>query len=446
MEENILRILIRQNPQWAKEKIVVPEVKRDLFYKIGKFMEPPQILAVTGLRRVGKTTIMKQLMSEVLKSSTRTENIMYASFDHRLMQSDKALEDIIEYFLSTKAEDGRKFLFLDEIQKVDGWEQILKVYYDLGGIKFIISGSASLQIKKAKESLSGRIMDFHLQPLNFREYLRFVGEDPKSDILEMPYEFDKLKKVHEENLLKKERIIGRFNDYLFKGAFPELVETEDEEFIAAYINNSVIEKIIYQDIPEVFKVKREDLLYSLVEYCAKETGKIFDITNLSNIFNADRNTVSKYLFYLENGFLIKIAYNYSRSLSKQMRKNKKIHVIHPSVSIALSGYKKSVLRAEDIAGYYVESLCNSLLSTAGKVFFFRDPQKREVDFVVVKGGEIIPIEVKYRRYINEKDIEGLRFFMEKFKCKSGIVLTKDTFKKEGSITYIPVWLFLLCVE
>ena len=256
--------------------------------------------------------------------------------------------------------------------------------------------------------------------------------------------------IYEENLLNKESITEFFKDYLFKGAFPELVDVEDEEFISGYINNSVIEKIIYQDIPKVFKVKREDLLNNLIEYSAKETGKIFDITSLSNNLKADRNTISKYLFYLKNAFLIEIAYNYSRSLSKQMRKNKKVYMIHPSLSIAVAGYGKSILLSDEIAGYYVESLCNTFLSSKDKkIFFFRDPQKREVDFIVVKGNEITPVEVKYRKFIDKKDTENLKFFMEKFDCKKGVVITRDVFRienyKNRSITYIPIWLFLMVV-
>lgn len=449
MEENILRILMRQNPLWSGKGIDVPETKREIFHRINKFMDYSQILAITGLRRVGKTTLMMQMINELLKSDINERNIMYVSFDHRIMQTSKSFEDIIEYFLTAKAENGKKYLFLDEIQKVDGWKDIVKIYYDIGEIKFIISGSASLQIKKAKESLSGRIIDFYVPPVSFSEYLNFIDKNFQTKKLVFPFKFDEIKKIYDENILKKENIEKHFIDYLFKGAFPELIKIDDEDFITTYINNSVVEKIVYQDIPEVFKIKREDLLYGLIEYTAKETGKIFNIESISKTLNADRNTITKYLFYLRNGFLVNIAYNYSKSLSKEMRKNKKIYVIHPSIAIAISGYKRDILKADEIAGYYVESLCTTYLSIKEKVAFFRDSQKHEVDIIVAKKDKLIPVEVKYRKYIRNEDVENLKFFIEKFKSDEGIVITKNVLKKEEyenfSITYIPIWLFLIAV-
>lgn len=440
---------MRQNPLWSGKGIDVPETKREIFHRINKFMDYSQILAITGLRRVGKTTLMMQMINELLKSDINERNIMYVSFDHRIMQTSKSFEDIIEYFLTAKAENGKKYLFLDEIQKVDGWKDIVKIYYDIGEIKFIISGSASLQIKKAKESLSGRIIDFYVPPVSFSEYLNFIDKNFQTKKLVFPFKFDEIKKIYDENILKKENIEKHFIDYLFKGAFPELIKIDDEDFITTYINNSVVEKIVYQDIPEVFKIKREDLLYGLIEYTAKETGKIFNIESISKTLNADRNTITKYLFYLRNGFLVNIAYNYSKSLSKEMRKNKKIYVIHPSIAIAISGYKRDILKADEIAGYYVESLCTTYLSIKEKVAFFRDSQKHEVDIIVAKKDKLIPVEVKYRKYIRNEDVENLKFFIEKFKSDEGIVITKNVLKKEEyenfSITYIPIWLFLIAV-
>ena len=122
-------------------------------------------VAIYGLRRVGKTILMKQIMYELKKIK---ENTLYFMFDDIMAQNPDILEDIIDFYLKTIAGEGRKYIFLDEIQKVPYWQDILKRFYDMReDIKFIVSGSASLRIKKSKESLAGRIFDFYLPILTF---------------------------------------------------------------------------------------------------------------------------------------------------------------------------------------------------------------------------------------------------------------------------------------
>lgn len=445
LNERIKALIREYNPWWEGKEIVVPEYKRHIFADVQKYMKTKQIIAIVGLRRVGKTVLMKQTIKELL-SKNKKENIFYFLFDELIAQNPEILGDIVDYYLKTIAKDGRKYIFLDEIQKVPYWQDVLKRFYDTReDIKFVISGSSSLRIKKSKESLAGRMFDFYLPILTFREFLEMNG----LRIEKVELDFDELKKIYEANINKKPVFDKMFSEYILKGAFPEIAKEENEEIIKNYIKNSVVENIILGDIPAVFDVKKKDVLYSILEYCSKETSNLLDITNLAKILNVNYHTSKSYIFYLMNSFIIDIVYNYSKSIAKQLRKNKKVHVAHPSITITLMKYSKDVLNIEEIIGRYVETIVfqhSKFISE--RIFFWRTPQKEEVD-IVLDTGILLPIEVKYRNRIESSDTDSIVKFMKTYKLKKGIVVTKDFFEEKEidgkRILFVPVWLFLLVI-
>lgn len=415
-KEYIKRLIYEYNPQLTDKTIEAPIFKRRVYTEILKWIPKKQIIAIIGLRRVGKTTLMKQLMQKLEKSA-------FFSFDEEETQTKETLVFIIDFFLnSLKA----KYIFLDEVHYVKDWQGVLKRYYDTKSIKFIVSGSESLEIAKAKESLAGRIISFELGILSFREYLELKGEKIKGTTIE---------EIYEKMLPKKELLEQEFFNYLYNGAFPEIVNETNDEITRKYINELVVKKIIYRDLPRIFEIKRRDLIFALFRYVCDNSANLFEIKRLCNIFNADYETITNYLFYLQNAFLIKISEVYSRSMAKRLRRNKKIYVIHPCIAFAILGYKKEMI-IEKILGQYVESLF-------GNKFFWRDKHKNEVD-VVIQGN---PIEVKYRNNIAKDDLKGILKFLEIFKLKNGKVITKDIFKKETlegkNILFAPAWLFSL---
>lgn len=413
-KEYISRLVYEYNPQLTGQKIELPHFKRSLYFELLKWLKKKQIIAVTGLRRTGKTTLMKQLMLEL-------ENPVYFSFDEEETQTKEILLFVVNFFINNLKS---KCIFLDEIQGVKDWQGTLKRYYETKSIKFVISGSESLELKKAKESLAGRIVTFKLDTLSFKEYLELKGKTIED------------KKIDYAGLLpEKEFFESEFLAYLYNGGFPEIVGEKDEEIIRKYISELVVKKIIYRDIPRIFEIKRKDLLFELFRYVCNNSANLFEIKNLCNIFNADYATISSYLFYLREAYLVRISEVYSRSMAKRLRRNKKIYVVHPSVAFAVLNYKKEML-IEKILGQYVESLF-------GKEFFWRDKHKNEVDVVIQEK----PIEIKYKNNITKDDLKGIFRFMAVFKSKEGIVITKDVFKEERingkKILFIPAWYFLL---
>lgn len=438
------KALIREyNPCWEDRAFEVPIYHRHIFPEIEKYLGNKQIIAVVGLRRVGKTVLMKQLIKELLKENKY--NVFYFLFDDLLTQNPEVLEDVLNYYLKTVAKDGRKYILLDEIQKVPFWQDILKRFYDnREDIKFIVTGSASLQINKSKESLAGRIFDLYMPILSFREFLEMNG----LNIDKVNLEYNILEKKYEENLHRIQVMNNFLSEYILKGAFPEIAKEENLDIIRNYVKNSVIEKIVFEDIPTVFNVRRKEILYSVLEYSCRETSNILDITKLAETLKVNYLTVRDYLFYLQNSFVINLVYNYSKSAAKQLRKNKKIHIIHPSVALTMMRYPKDILGIGEIAGKYVETIVfqhSRMISE--RLSFWRTPQKEEVDIIL--DDLMLPIEVKYKSNIDRDDIKNILKFLEKYKKNKGLIVTKDVFRREEingkEIVMIPAWLFLLVV-
>lgn len=411
MEERIIKEYIEKaNPWWSQEFQIKWFKEREIYKEIFKFVKTRQIIALTGLRRVGKTSIIKKIISEYLDNGFSKENIFYFSFDEfpdmRIMDLLKIYENLIGREIR-----GEKILIaFDEIQKLNNWSEQLKVIYDLyPKIKFFISGSESLFIKrKSKESLAGRIFEFKVEGLSFKEFLKF-------------------KNIKVENLwLQREMLKKEFLDYLKNNGFPEIIG-EKEEVVEKYIKEGVIEKIIYKDIPEVFGIKDTGLMKSLFNVIYNNPGQIIEIQSLAKELGVSRQFLSLYLEYLEESYLIRKLYNFSKNTRKTQRKLKKYYsvIVNP------------LLIKNDFPKVFEQTIVNLLKGE----FFWRDVYKNEVDLVLIKP-ELIAIEIKSEKF-KEKRLDSLQKFREKFSPKKTIVISYDIEEKINGIEVIPFYKYLL---
>jgi len=313
----------------------------------------------------------------------------------------------------------RIYIFLDEIQKLKNWQNQIKYYYDnYKNTKFFVSGSSSLFIKKqTQESLAGRTYEFILEPLSFEEFLIFRNRD---DLLKKPS-------------LLQDSIKNEFLRYQ-RRQFIEIVN-ETKERTAKY-TKSIVEKIVYQDIPKIFPIDQEELLIRILKIVASNPGLMSNYESLSQELGINRVTISNYFFYLEESFLVKKLYNFSKNMLTSEKKMKKFYLTSTSFFPFLND------------GIDEAKLIENLIVIATNAhFFWRTPQHYEVDIVLNKKGKITPIEVKYRKHIAKKDLKNLIRFCKKFSLTNAIVITKDRLKQERigkiKIKFIPAWRFLL---
>ena len=426
--EYITRLIREYNLHLGGRELVVPGFRRELCREVERWMPKDQAIAIVGLRRTGKTTIMKQFISVLGESAS------YFSFDEEETQRKDVLVFVIDYMLQNF---NSEYIFLDEVHYVKDWQGVLKRYIDLRRTKFIISGSESLEIQKARESLAGRLVTLKLNTLGFREYLGLIGRnitirnigifDPKD-----------MERHYNELITDIEYMEEAFNDYLFKGAFPEIALEDDPLVINKYVRDMVIRKIIFRDIPSIFDIRRRELLFDLMKFVCEKTSSLYNLNNLCHLFNANYETVVNYLSYLKSAFLIRTAEVYSPSPAKRARRNKKLYVVHPSLAFSVLGYDKNMLRSP-LLGPYVESLF------AGDTFY-RDKHKVEVD-TLIRNDELIPVEVKYQNTINNSDLKGIMKFKDRYGAGMPIVITRSTFEmrrfRDTDFLLIPAWLALL---
>jgi len=299
---------MREFNPWWEGKFKLEYKEREIYSKIKKFLEMPQIIALTGLRRAGKTTIMLKIAEEWLSLGFNPQNIFFFSFDDFKGNSLKELVEEYERVHNKKLSD-EKFLFLfDEIQKINNWQEQIKIIYDLykNNIKIIVSGSESLFIrKKFKESLAGRIFEFKIDTLTFKEFIKFKGVSYKS--LE----------------LYKKEYYKLFEEFIISEGFPELCGIKDKEKIKMYIKDGIRDKVLYKDIPSLFKIEDISILNSILENITENPGQLIELSSFSSEYKISRPTLANYLRYLEDSFLIRKLYNFSKNNRKILYQNLK---------------------------------------------------------------------------------------------------------------------------
>ena len=390
-----IKDVLRDLNPWWKEEFSIEYKQREIYNQIKKFIQLPQIIAFTGLRRVGKTTLMLKIIEDAIEEGFDSRAIIYFSFDEFRDVEIRAVMNEYEELMEREIGTGKYLLLLDEIQKLSNWENQLKSFYDVFGkrIKIIISGSESLFIRrKRKETLAGRIFEFKVELLSFKEFLLF-------------------KEVNFEPVGLYERELAKlFNEFILTFGFPELVNIKEKDVIKKYVKESIVEKVVYRDIPGLFKIKDISVIESLLNVIMEEPGQLIELSGLAKELKISRQTLSNYIVYLEESFLIKKLYNYSGSRRKTERKLKKYYpaVISPDL----------LFREDELSKSHVfECLVVNQLKAE---FFWRDPYKNEVD-IVMTNGEPLPIEVKY----GKMDFKGLLAFMKRFNVKAGYVISRD---------------------
>jgi hypothetical protein len=410
-----IRDAINEFNPWWKGGFDLKLKEREVYGRMQKFMTMPHIIALVGLRRVGKTSIMQQIIKDYLDRGFERRRIFYFSFDEFRNSDIREILTVYEDMVGFGLRDGKYLVLLDEIQKNDGWENQLKVLYDLYGknVKFIISGSESLFIRKnTKESLAGRLFEFKIEPLNFKEFLAFKEA-----------RYDNIKLYSEE----LRRAFWEFSQTM---GFPELVGVRDKDLIKKYLKEGIVDKVLYRDIPQMIGIRDAPALDAILNVFMEDPGQMADLNELAAELKISRQTISSYVYYLEAAFLLNKLYNYSGSRRKVERKLKKYYPEIISVDLLMRDDDHS--RSRVFEWFVVTRL--------GAEFFWRDPFKNEVDVIMADG---TPLEIKYGKI----DLAGIKAFMRKFKRKKGIVIThreKGTRKEDGfEINLIPAYEFLL---
>lgn len=431
-EEELLDEMNRQNPWWNTGEIELEEdlIERVRFSILKEELKSNIISALIGLRRTGKTTLMRQLIDNVL-TNTSSENVFYFSFD-AMQREEMIVKKVIQlYYRNILKEipeelEHKIFIFLDEVQKIDDWSEQVKSIWDRNyPIKFFISGSSSMNVTKgAGESLVGRIKIHRIYPFSFNEFLRY------NEVEAPELNFAQVKDNELTYPQNSEKIKIMFKDYLKYGGFPEIYQKKEKK---EYLND-IVNLTFYRDIINMLPVKRSEVLEGLFHHFISESGQLVNYNRLSDSLDTKYKTIKKYIEYLETSFLIDRSKLYLKSKLKGVRKNPKVYVSDHGFSLLQSMEK----------GLKIETAVYNCLKRNQEVFYWKGDH--EVD-AIVKQDSITPVEVKFKEEIRKSDLKGLFEFMEDYGVDRGVVVSRDRWESktydEKEVIFTPAWLFLL---
>lgn len=472
-DKNIDGLLALYNPWWkevrGRWRNDLPDYRRTVVSEVlSDIAELPQIISITGPRRVGKTTALRQVICSLLDDQYVTpERILYFSFDDPEVFGSEDLQRVIFDRLveSLGVRPGDRtlcYFFLDEIQRLPKWELYLKKYYDLRfPIRFIVSGSASSPIfRSSQESLLGRIKDRHLLPFSFREFCLFQlhtkGEFASAlsryrGLRTLLMEGDGTGLVEQIEELKKElspfeAAIGEaVVSYCREGGFPEVWQLTNPVRKIEYLMEQQVRKVLYEDLMALTQYRKPENVLRFFVYLLAHPGMEINMTTLAREVGVERRVVDDNLPRLVMTDLILRIRKFSHTPLRVRQGNIKCY----PVDLAL---RNAVLKTWDdftvdpvMMGLYAENLVAHEVCKwpeAIEVAYYRE-KKQEVDFVLTHGGSrYLPIEVKYRSVTAK--IAALRHFMKKYSVDFGVVITREReCRFEDGILYMPLRYFLL---
>ena len=422
---------------------------RDLYYLLTeKFVDKDISLSISGLRRVGKTTIIYQLINYLFEHKTDRKHIFYFQFSEELTNLEKVLQFFFSGFMDVEINRDNFFIFLDELQYVRDWQNVLKSYIDRNSkIKFIVTGSASIYFRsRIKESLAGRILDFTLSPLSFTEMIR-LKENYREEysfnqiITNDDNKFAVFKKFRSERL-PYQKLLGK---YLTSGEFPALLPyLDDREYCRKYLTDGIIDKILHKDI-RLFEVEKQAEISALYQICCSNTAQMINLRNVTAETGLSYPTIKKYLSVLKKTFLIDSIKNRLRSIRAQVKSLDKVFSLSVNLGLAMLSIENPLNPPyPDFKGHIIENFIYNSIRKLGSIYYYNKAGK-EVDLILETGNKIIPLEVKSTFKLKKTDINHLLYFMRKNHLQEGyLVYGGDLDKFEDSslrIFFLPHWLF-----
>ena len=377
------KILFRYNPWWEQKIILKNLVLREnIFNESIRHLKNKQIIFITGLRRIGKTTLMKQIIEYLIKKQKiNPKYIFYVSLDDYLLAKENILEIIEEYRRIHNISFKEKiYLFLDEITYQKDFEQQLKNIYDSHNAKIYASSSSASILTSKKHFLTGRNFVIEVLPLDFYEYLKFKKiKISKSD----------------NHLLEK-----HFENFMQIGGIPEFVLTENSEYL-----KELVDDIIKKDIAAIYGVKDVKILQDFFLLLMERSGKTASINKIANILDISPDSARRYLQMFIDSYLIH-AINRSGKTNERLLSAKKIYAPDIGIRSYFTGFRDK--------GSLFENYIFLKIKKYEPMYVYKD--KNEIDFIIDKK---YLIEVKYNAEMNV----GQKKLFNEIKVKNKLIIT-----------------------
>ena len=424
--DEILKILVDWN-YWGYYKD--ESVDRVRYIEdLNHLLKTGEIIVIKGVRRSGKSTLMLQF---IRKSGLEEKNTLVVNFeDPRFKNLNLELLDrIYEVYLDELQPDKEHYVILDEVQEVEGWEKFARYLHEAKKVQVFITGSSSKLLSEEYSTfLAGRHVDIEIFPLSFSEFLEFKGVSIRSRM---------------EMVKFRHRIRKLLDEYLEFGSFPKVVLIEEgkEELLNNYFRD-----ILIKDVQSRFKVREPVKLEELAKYYLTNISTLQSFNRVRKLLNLSLDTVERYSTYFTVARLIFFVPKFSFSVREQILNPKKVYCMDTGLRNIMS-FKFS----EDLGRIVENVVFLNLLFRNKEIYYWRDKQQREVDFVLKSGLGIEQlIQVTYASSEEEIELREKKALIkasEELNCEDVRVITWDYESEEEfkgrSIKFIPLWKWLL---
>ena len=352
--------------------------------EVRPFYDSDLIKIITGIRRGGKSVIMEQIADEI---SQKSDNIIYLNFEDKKVSSNIRTADMLIKYVDENRKEGKCYLFFDEIQELEDWQDACKTLRLYDNSIFITGSNSRLLSGEFTKELSGRFVSFRVRPFVYKEILEYASQ------------------------LGKEVSVS---DYLVWGGFPKRFEFDSQKAQERYLND-LDETIVINDLIKRYKIKKVGLFKSFVNFILRSNSRIVSANSIHTYIkqeheNCSVNTIMKYIGYLEEAYIIEAVKQYSTKTKKELKYYSKIY----NSDVALNSIR-SMNNRYDLTHNLENIVYNELIYMGYEIYVYNNKGK-EIDFLATKDGKQYFVQVAYsvaedkaytREFAAFKDIDNL---------------------------------------
>jgi len=386
--------------------------KRKLFNRLIERIGDKEIIVVTGMRRVGKTTLLKMIFDSI-----ETKNKVFLDIENPLNQKifeeenyDNIWQNLKSFGISNRE---KSYIFIDEIQTKPEITKSIKYLYDHYNVKFFLTGSSSFYLKNLfPESLSGRKIIFELYPLDFEEFLIF-REQKKKFFLTLR------EKEENKNKIESEKLKKLYEEYIEFGGFPQVVLAETIEKKQEFLID-IFKSYFEKDVRNLAGFRELNAFRDLLLLLLKRIGAKLDISKLASEIGISRETIYSYLSFLEKTYFISLISPFTKSVDREVSGTKKVYICD-------TGIAKYIGKCDE--GSLLENAVFNNLRNYGEIKYYQKRSGAEIDFILDE--QNTALEVKNKG--DERDHHKLKKTAQNLNFKEYYIITKEFINKEGFI-------------
>ena len=445
---NNIRIFELQNP-WRQNRPFfdnINYIKRTIFSQIKKWMNSEDIIVLLGARQTGKSTLMFRTISELINQNINPQNIFYFNLDNILHLSFiKDITSLLDFLDEFGENEKKKYIFIDEVQRLENCGLFLKQLYDLRlPLKIIVSGSSTLEIRaKIKESLTGRKKVFEVLPLSLTE---INNNENKIDI---NFDVFDLKKLSLKQRFYSTQLNSLCQQLLIYGGYPKIYLQDNNEnkiFELQEIYSSYLQK----DIINFLNIKYPDAFNKLILLLAHQIGNIVNVVELANSLQLNRKIVQEYLFIIVSTYIGQLLKPFYTNKRQEVIKANKIYYLDCGLRNFITDNFNELDSRSDKGALVENFVFQEMKKQIGfntNIKFWRTQNGAEVDFILTKAEKIIPIEVKSGAINSPQTGKAFFNFIKKYQPQYGFILSENYIAKKKlhncDVYFFPYSWFLL---